>query len=272
MRFFGVLKHGMNVCFWFTDLQRKMNRGIKNDTDSKIEEKENGEENKYKYTSYWKKFTMEISTRNVIRTPTGAITKQTEESNFNSLSTSPMFLTIIILGATVFFLLLIIVILIKKIKTSHKTFSDAVDSNCEISRGKRTFETQTTQAKVINQRQNVIRKKHFERVVLPASSNLLDIGKVFPSSYEGSGEYVDPNDPYINTNVPEASPNDIDTKPKYLEVLAESHNTSTEVNGFNCRHLRVPICKCSASGYYNVQCKTCQRKGKSKPKYDDINY
>lgn len=249
-----------------------MSIGSKNDTDRKIEEKENGEENKYKYTSYWKKFTMEISTRNVIRTPTGAITKQTEESNFNSLSTSPMFLTIIILGATVFFLLLIIVILIKKIKTSHKTFSDAVDSNCEISRGKRTFETQTTQAKVINQRQNVMREKHFGRVVLPASSNLLDIGQVFPSSYEGSGEYVDPNDPYINTNDPEASPNDLDTKPKYLEVLAESYNASTEVNGFNCRHLRVPICKCSASGYYNVQCKTCQRKGKSKPKYDDINY
>lgn len=258
MRFFGVLKHGMNVCFWFTDLQRKMSRGSKNDTDRKIEEKENGEENEYKYTSYWKKF----STRNVIRTPTGAITKQTEESNSNFLSTSPMFLTIIILGATVFFLLLIIVILIKKIKTSYKTFSDAVDSNCEISRGKRTFETQTTQAKVINQRQNVMREKHFGRVVLPASSNLLDIGQVFPSSYEGSGEYVDPNDPYINTNDPEASPNDLDTKPKYLEVLAESHNTSTEVNGFNCRHLRVPICKCSASGYYNVQCKTCQRKRK----------
>uniref|UniRef100_A0A8W8L9N0 Uncharacterized protein n=1 Tax=Magallana gigas TaxID=29159 RepID=A0A8W8L9N0_MAGGI len=205
--------------------------------------------------------------------PTGAITKQSEESYCNSLSTSPMFLTIIILGATtVFFLLLIIVILIKKIKTSHKTFSDAVDSNCEIFRGKRTFETQITQAKVINQRQNVIRKKHFGRLVLPASSNLLNLGQVFPSSYEGSGEYVDPNDPYINTNDPESGPNDLDTKPKYLEVLAESHNTSTEVNGLSCRHLRVPICKCSASGYYNVQCKACQRKGKSKPKYDNINY
>uniref|UniRef100_A0A8W8LFH8 Uncharacterized protein n=1 Tax=Magallana gigas TaxID=29159 RepID=A0A8W8LFH8_MAGGI len=211
-----------------SDLQRKMSRGIKNDTDSKKEDVENGEENEYKYTRSWQKFTMEITTRNVIRTPTGAITKQTDEN--------------------------------------------AVDTNCEISRGKRTFETQTTQAKVINQRQNVMRKKHFGRVVLPASSNVLDISQVFPSSYEGSGEYVDPNDPYVNTNDPKSGPNDTDTKPKYLEVLAESYNASTEVNGFNCRHLRVPICKCSASGYYNVQCKTCQRKGKSKPKYDDTNY
>lgn len=240
-----------------------MSKSTKNHTDT------NGEKEEYKYTRSWQKFT----TRSVIRTPTGAITKQNEESNCtSSSSTSTMFLTVIILGATVFILLLIILILIKIIKTSVKTFSDAVDANCEISRGKRTFETQTTQAKVINQRQNVIRKKHFGRVVLPASSVPLGIGQVFHSSYEGSGEYVDPNDPYINQNDPESGPNDIDTKPKYLEVLAESHNTSTEVNEFSCRHLRVPICKCSASGYYNVQCKTCQRKGKSRPKYDYINY
>lgn len=232
IQFLAVSKHGVIVCFWYIGFQREISRNRKNDTDSKRGEDENGEEKGYIYTRYWQKFTNEITTRNFSRTPTGAIIKQAEESNCNSLSsTLQIFLPIIILGATIFFFLLIIVILIKKIKTIPKTFSDVVDTNCEISRGKRTFETQTTQAKVINKKQNVIRKKHFGRVVLPASSNLLDIDQVFPSSYEGSGEYVDPDDPYINTNDTKASQNDLDTKPKYLEVLAESHNTSTEVNG-----------------------------------------
>lgn len=67
------------------------------------------------------------------------------------------FFTIIKFGATMFFLSLIIMILIKK-KNPVKRHSQI---RWTLIARTKTFETQTTHAKVFNQRQNVISKKHF---------------------------------------------------------------------------------------------------------------
>lgn len=156
--------------------------------------------------------------------------KETKETSAPPVSNPPesidndvhaLLIAITILGAATILLVVAILILINKIKTNQKIL----------------------QKKNRTRRNSLVRKKHFGRVVLPNSR----IDDQLPrDSCEDSDMYTEPNDH--------------EDKPKYIEVLADIHNTCRE-SGHSQTSKKVnktSAPKCTCMQYYIIECKACQ--------------
>ena len=150
-------------------------------------------------------------------------TKETSAPPVSNLDNDvhALLIAITILGAGTIILVVAILILINKIKTNQKIL----------------------QKKNRTRRNSLVRKKHFGRVVLPNSR----INDQLPrDSCEDSDMYTEPNDH--------------EDKPKYIEVLADIHNTCREFSHSKTSKKvnKTSAQKCTCMQYYNIECKACQ--------------
>nr|XP_022320992.1 uncharacterized protein LOC111123139 [Crassostrea virginica] len=173
--------------------------------------------------------------------------KETKETSAPPVSNPPesidsdvhaLLIAITILGAATILLVVAILILINKIKTNQKIYSDIFDKATEDSQKRALL-----QKKNRTRRNSLVRKKHFGRVVLPNSR----INDQLPrDSCEDSDMYTEPNDH--------------EDKPKYIEVLADIHNTCREFRHSKTSKKvnKTSAQKCTCMQYYIIECKACQ--------------